>query len=176
MPITSYRYRLPTSDATDRFGRALGSLLKPGDLVALSGDLGSGKTALSRAIGAGLGVFDPVSSPTYTLIQEYGGPTPMFHFDPYRLDNPGEICDLGLYEYLEAGGVTVIEWADRVMPLLPEDRIEAEIEIDFTTSGEGDYEADAPRTITISAGGQRSATILEALSRISASDLLKAID
>ncbi|HLW63866.1 MAG TPA: tRNA (adenosine(37)-N6)-threonylcarbamoyltransferase complex ATPase subunit type 1 TsaE [Gemmataceae bacterium] len=123
-------------DTTIAFGRALGQQLQAGDVIALIGPLGAGKTHLVRAIAEGLGVPDSraVSSPTFTLIHEYKGRLPIFHFDVYRLKSPAEFLDLGATEYFEAGGVCLIEWADRVLEYLPKRRITIELEITGETS------------------------------------------
>jgi tRNA threonylcarbamoyladenosine biosynthesis protein TsaE len=139
---------LPNIDATIAFGRALGQKLQPGDMVALIGPLGAGKTHLVRAIAEGLGLPDSrvVSSPTFTLIHEYKGRLPIFHFDVYRLKSPLEFLDLGATEYFEAGGVCLIEWADRVAEYLPEKRITITLEITGETS----------RRLTLEAPDQRA--------------------
>jgi tRNA threonylcarbamoyladenosine biosynthesis protein TsaE len=112
--------RCGAEGATDALGRALAEVLTPGVVVGLAGPLGAGKTRLVRAIAAGLGV-DPrdVSSPTFVLIHEYEGDLPVFHFDAYRLDTPSQFEALGVADYWEAGGVCLVEWADRVADLLP---------------------------------------------------------
>jgi tRNA threonylcarbamoyladenosine biosynthesis protein TsaE len=111
--------------ATEIFGRRLGELLFPNAVVALIGPLGAGKTHLSRAIAEGLGIANPaaVTSPTFTLIHEYPARLPIFHFDAYRLNGPGEFLDLGVDEYYTAGGVCLIEWADKVEAALPTERL-----------------------------------------------------
>jgi tRNA threonylcarbamoyladenosine biosynthesis protein TsaE len=110
------------------YGRALASELSAGTVVALIGDLGAGKTTLSKAIAAGLGITADVTSPTFTLINEYdGGRLPLYHFDVYRLDDPADIEELGYEEYFYGRGVTIVEWADLVADYLPEDAIVIEI-------------------------------------------------
>ena len=102
-------------------GRELGAKLGPGDVVALTGELGAGKTTLAKAIAEGLGVTETVTSPTFVLVCEYKtGRLPLYHIDVYRLESAGEMNDIGLDEYLYGSGVTVIEWADRIECLLPE--------------------------------------------------------
>jgi tRNA threonylcarbamoyladenosine biosynthesis protein TsaE len=135
--------------ATSGFGREFGSKLQPGDVVALIGPLGAGKTHLVRAIAEGLGIPDSrvVSSPTFTLIHEYKGRLPIFHFDVYRLKSPAEFLDLGVAEYFDAGGVCLIEWADRVLEYLPANRIAITLEITGETSRSVTLdEASEPRT------------------------------
>src|SRR6516225_10063572 len=128
---TSRIVDLPNLAATRSFGRQLGQRLSAGAVVALIGPLGAGKTHLVRAIAEGLGIPDSrvVSSPTFTLIHEYKGRLPIFHFDVYRLKSPAEFLDLGVAEYFDAGGVCLIEWADRVLEYLPTKRITITLEI-----------------------------------------------
>ncbi len=147
---------------TARWGAALGARLRPGDVVALIGDLGAGKTTLAQALAQGLGIEAPVTSPTFTLIQEYPGPIPMFHFDPYRLERPEDVADLGWEEYFERGGVIVVEWADKVAALLPAERLTLTLEI--VAPEEMDMEAaDAPRCLTVEAVGPRYESLLAEL-------------
>lgn len=94
--------------------------LQPGDVLALIGDLGAGKTCFVQGLAEGLQVTGPVSSPTFTLVNEYQGRLPLYHMDVYRLNDPEEALDFGLNEYLYGQGVTVIEWADRLGDLLPD--------------------------------------------------------
>jgi tRNA threonylcarbamoyladenosine biosynthesis protein TsaE len=114
-------------EATLRAGEALGRRLGAGDVVALTGELGSGKTVFIQGACAGLGVREPVTSPTFTLMQEYRGRLPVYHFDFYRLESVREIADLDPAAAFEAGGVCFIEWAERGRPLLPDGRIEVEL-------------------------------------------------
>jgi len=107
-------------EETEAAGRRLAAALRPGDVVALTGDLGAGKTAFTRGLAAGLGCGDAVSSPTFTLIQEYGGGRlPLYHMDLYRLESVEEAIRIGIEEYLEGDGVAVIEWAEKFPDLLP---------------------------------------------------------
>lgn len=121
---------------TNHLGRRLGPLLFPGSVLALVGQLGAGKTHLVRAIAEGLDVEDSrsVTSPTFVLIQEYTARLPLYHFDAYRLRSPAEFFDLGVQEYYEAGGVCLIEWADRVEACLPADRLVVRLEVTGETS------------------------------------------
>jgi tRNA threonylcarbamoyladenosine biosynthesis protein TsaE len=98
---------------TQRLGVRLGELLHGGELLLLDGDLGTGKTTLTQGIAEGLGVQEVVNSPTFTLLKEYEGRLPLYHFDLYRLDDPAEILDLGFEEYFESSGVCVVEWANK---------------------------------------------------------------
>jgi tRNA threonylcarbamoyladenosine biosynthesis protein TsaE len=109
--------------ATDRAGRALAPLLAAGDAIALIGDLGAGKTALTEAIVAGLG-GPAVASPTFALIHEYrGGRLPVWHVDLYRIEREAELVELGLDELFERGGVVIVEWADRFADAMPRDHL-----------------------------------------------------
>ena len=109
-------------EETFDFGSGLAVSLKKGAVLALSGDLGAGKTHLVKGIAKGLGIDADVTSPTFTLIHEYtGGRLPLYHIDLYRLDEAEEALKIGLDEYLESDGVTVIEWADKFAELIPAD-------------------------------------------------------
>ena len=105
---------------TDRLGAAIAGIVKPGTTIGLNGPLGAGKTRLVRAIAAALGV-DPfvVSSPTFVLIHEYQGRLPVYHFDAYRLDGPESFEALGVADYWDADGICLVEWADRVVAVMP---------------------------------------------------------
>jgi tRNA threonylcarbamoyladenosine biosynthesis protein TsaE len=112
-------------EQTRRLGARLGALLQPGDLIAVEGDLGTGKTCLAQGVGAGMGILEPITSPTFTLIAEYRPPPPaplLYHIDVYRLGDPvPEALALGLEEYLFGEGVCFIEWAQRILAALPDD-------------------------------------------------------
>jgi tRNA threonylcarbamoyladenosine biosynthesis protein TsaE len=128
-----HRVELIVNDlaGTETFGRRLADLLFGGAVVALVGPLGAGKTHLVRAIAQGLGVSDSrlVSSPTFVLIQEYYGRLPIYHFDAYRLKSSGEFVDLGAHEYFEGKGVCMVEWADRVEDVLPQEHLRITMQI-----------------------------------------------
>jgi tRNA threonylcarbamoyladenosine biosynthesis protein TsaE len=110
--------------ATEQLGRKLAPLLKGGDVVALHGELGAGKTCLVRGLARGLGLEEnQVASPSFSLINEYPGPLPLFHIDCYRLHLEEEIEELGLEEYMDGPGITIIEWAERLRDL-PDDRLD----------------------------------------------------
>lgn len=114
-------------EATMALGEALGRLLKGGEVICLTGDLGAGKTHFAKGVARGLGIPDTVTSPTFTLINEYSGRLRLYHVDAYRLCDPDEAYDLGLEEYLYGDGATLIEWPDRIAELLPADRLDIEI-------------------------------------------------
>ena len=121
---------------TERFGKELGAQAKASDVIALIGDLGTGKTTLTKYIAAGLGVKETITSPTFTIIKEYrSGRLPLFHFDVYRIADPDEMYELGYEEYFFGDGVCVIEWADLIEELIPEDAMTIRI-----SRGEGEDE------------------------------------
>ena len=139
MQITTH-----SADETQALGQKLASRLAPGDVIAYFGDLGAGKTAFTRGLAQGLGITDPVTSPTYTIVNEYlSGRIPLFHFDMYRLSSSDELFDIGWEDYLSRGGVCAVEWSENVEDAL-QDAIRATIEKD----------ADEPDTrhITITGG------------------------
>jgi tRNA threonylcarbamoyladenosine biosynthesis protein TsaE len=137
---------------TEKIGAALGALAFSGMVVVLSGELGAGKTAFSRGVARGLGVRGPVTSPTFTLINEYTGRLPLYHFDVYRLNDPVELADLGYEEYLEDEGVCLIEWGDLVQEWLPKEHLKVQLK------GQGDT-----RTLTFTAQGQRYEKLIKEL-------------
>lgn len=108
-------------------GRKFGSLLKPGDVVCLSGDLGTGKTAFTNGIAKELGIDSHITSPTFTLVNEYQGKYPLYHFDVYRIADTEEMFDIGFEEYLNGEGITIIEWGELIWPVLPADIIKVNI-------------------------------------------------
>ena len=106
---------------TEEFGMKLASSLEPGDIVALIGDLGPGKTTLTKYIAKGLGVTENIDSPTFNIVKEHkSGIIPLFHFDVYRLSSGDELLDIGADEYFYSDGVCIIEWADIVADVVPE--------------------------------------------------------
>ena len=114
---------------TERIGEAIGRAAEPGTVVALIGDLGTGKTTLTKSIARGLGVTETVTSPTFNIIREYkSGRIPLYHFDVYRIGDPDEMFELGYEEYFYGDGVCVVEWADIIEELLPEDAVIIRIE------------------------------------------------
>jgi tRNA threonylcarbamoyladenosine biosynthesis protein TsaE len=125
-----------SAEDTDALGRLIGGTAKPGDTIALCGDLGSGKTRLAAAIAEGANIDDPreVRSPTFTLINEYPGPLTIYHCDLYRLGSSREAFEAGVEEIIGGDGLCLIEWADRLPELLPERRIDISIEPDDENS------------------------------------------
>lgn len=117
---------------TFEFAKKIGEKLKSGDVLCLDGDLGVGKTVFTKGVAAGLGIKDDVSSPTFTLIQEYyGGRLPLYHFDVYRIDGLWDMDDLGYEEYFYGEGVCLVEWGSMIKELFPENTIYVRIEKDL---------------------------------------------
>lgn len=154
--IKMLEFRSQSETDTDRLGRVIADAVGVGTTIALIGDLGAGKTRLTRAICAALGVDSAdVTSPTFVLIQEYAGRLPVYHFDTYRLRDLDEFDELGAEEYFESDGVCLVEWADRVTESLPRDRLQIEI----TIAGETE------RRFTLTATGERSTAMLDMIER-----------
>lgn len=137
-------YLSHSPEETEHIGEMLGRRLRPGTVVAYRGGLGMGKTAFTRGLARGLGCAGRVTSPTFTIVNEYDGATPLFHFDMYRLGSSDELFDIGWEDYLERGGVCVVEWSENVADALPQDAVVVTI-----ARGEGDNE----RIITVEGGG-----------------------
>lgn len=107
-------------EETWELAKRLAPILSEGDVINLSGDLGAGKTVFAKGLAEGLGINEPVTSPTFTIIKEYKGRLPLYHFDVYRLYDPEELEELGVDEYFYGDGVSVVEWGDKVEDLLPD--------------------------------------------------------
>ena len=111
-----------SADETYEYGRKMGAEAQPGDVYCLTGDLGVGKTVFTQGFAAGLGVQEPVSSPTFTIVQEYEGEKmPFYHFDVYRIGDAEEMEEIGFEDYIYGQGVCLIEWANLIREILPED-------------------------------------------------------
>ncbi len=109
------QYTTNSPAQTEAVGQALGAVLTPGTVIAYEGDLGAGKTAFTRGLARGLGATDPITSPTYTIVNEYlSGRMPLFHFDMYRLSCADDLWDIGWEDYLQRGGVCAVEWSENV--------------------------------------------------------------
>lgn len=120
------------AEDTFEFGRACGQTAGPGQVYCLYGDLGVGKTVFTQGFAAGLGITEPVSSPTFTIVQIYeDGRIPFYHFDVYRISDPEEMYEIGFDDYLEGEGICFIEWADLIEELLPQERTEITIKKDL---------------------------------------------
>jgi tRNA threonylcarbamoyladenosine biosynthesis protein TsaE len=117
-----------SAEETQRLGIQLGKLAEAGDVMLLVGELGAGKTCLAQGIAWGLGIDDYALSPSFVLIREYQGRLLLYHIDFYRLDSLEEVSDLGLDDYLYVEGVCVVEWADKALPLLPEEHLLVRLE------------------------------------------------
>lgn len=142
-----------SADETREFGRALGALLGPGDVVALRGELGAGKTVLAQGVAVALGFDGYVSSPSFVIVNEYHGRVVIHHVDLYRIADEGEIDELGYRELFFGDGVALVEWAERGVTFLPDDRVDV-----FIESVERDR-----RALTVSAGGPRSEKVVRGL-------------
>jgi tRNA threonylcarbamoyladenosine biosynthesis protein TsaE len=115
---------IKNEEETRKFGLNLASELKPGTVIGLIGDLGTGKTTLTKFIAEGLGITEVVTSPTFTLVHEYiGGRLPLYHFDVYRINTIEDMYEIGFEEYFYGNGVCVVEWADQIAELMPDDSI-----------------------------------------------------
>ena len=152
-----FSIELKSSRETKHLGELLGSLLQPGDIITLNGELGAGKTCMAKGIALGLGIADHITSPTFTLINEYNGDPPLFHMDVYRLGAPDEFEDLGYEEYFYGSGVTLIEWAGLVEGYLPSDRLDI-----FINKPEG---KDEYRQVHFVTYGSRFAHIVKELKK-----------
>lgn len=149
----------PTADDTRSIGAALAPHLRPGDVAALTGELGAGKTTLVQGIARAVGYEGPVASPTFTLVREYRTEGLLvLHVDVYRLDRVQDVVDLGLQELLDEDGVLLVEWGDAVEALLPDDHLV--VELTLATDATGDAEA---RRISIRGLGERWAARWERL-------------
>ena len=133
-------------EETEAVGAALGAVVQPGTVLAFTGDLGAGKTAFTRGLARGLGAEDRVTSPTYTIVNEYlSGRLPLFHFDMYRLESSEDLWDIGWEDYLDRGGVCAVEWSENI-----DDALEQPVYIRLEKLGE------TSRRITVE-GGDRIA-------------------
>ncbi len=135
-------YHTNSPEETESLGQLIGSRLQAGTVIAFTGDLGAGKTAFTRGLARGLGATDRVTSPTYTIVNEYlGGRLPLFHFDMYRLGSSDDLFDIGWEDYLERGGVCAVEWSENVS-----DAMEGALTVRIEKTGE------LSRTITLEGG------------------------
>ena len=151
----SLELSLKNAAATRRFGKLLGQTVQAGDLLGLEGPLGAGKTCLVAGLAAGLKWRGAVTSPTFTLINQYAGRLVLYHVDLYRLASPLDLVELGLWEAAESGGVLAVEWLSRFPEALPADRLELRFALGL----------ERGRTLQVTAHGPRSAERLEELAR-----------
>jgi tRNA threonylcarbamoyladenosine biosynthesis protein TsaE len=142
-----------STDDTQRLGEQLGRLLSAGDIVCLSGELGTGKTTLTKGLATGLGVVgqETVRSPSFVLIHHYHGRVPVYHADLYRLSGPADVDDIGLRELLGGDGVAVIEWADKLDATLPSERLDIFLE----------HQSEEMRLMTLHPRGARHCQVVE---------------
>ena len=130
---------IKSEEDSAKLGRKIGEKAEPGSVLALIGDLGTGKTTLTKYIAAGMGVSEVITSPTFNIVKEYrSGRIPLYHFDVYRIEDPEEMYEIGYEEYFYGDGLCVVEWADMIEELLPGDA--AVIKMEYSdTEGEGIY-------------------------------------
>lgn len=133
---------------TLKLGKEIGLRANPGDIICLNGNLGTGKTHLTKGIAQGLGITENITSPTFTIVNEYSGRLTLYHFDVYRVNDPDEIESIGFDEYIFGSGVSVIEWSDYIKSLIPDEYMD--IEISKAPELGEDY-----RKITITYRGER---------------------
>ncbi len=150
----TFSVRTDSAASTVGLAAAIAELLQPSDLLVLSGDLGAGKTTFTQGVGRGLGVEAHITSPTFTIVRSYEGRLRLNHLDVYRLEQLDEVTDLGLSELLDDGSVTLIEWGDRILPVLGQDHLEVRIRL-----GDGDDD----RVVELTCTGQRWAARQRAL-------------
>lgn len=157
-------YRSTSPEATYELGRRLASVLAPGDVLVLTGDLGAGKTQLTKGVAAGMGVSEPITSPTFAIqaIHE-GRDMPLYHFDLYRLDDPEQLGDAGVYDVIDGDGPCLIEWGERFANDLGDERLDV-----FVTRLDDEVAAgtEPPREIRLEPHGERAEAIVAALDRM----------
>lgn len=141
---------------TQRLATRLGELAAPGTVLVLEGPLGAGKTSFVQGLAKGLGITEVVNSPTFTLIKEYSGRIPLYHFDFYRLQTPAELWDLGFDEYLAGEGVCALEWGERFLQLLPQEFVQISI----------DYGGGSQRRISLKPFGVAACRLVKELETI----------
>ena len=148
------QFKTKNAEETEQLGLKIGKLLRGGELIAMTGDLGAGKTTLSKALARGLEIDDYITSPTFTIVNEYSGRVKLFHFDVYRIADIEEMYDLGYEEYFYSDGVCIVEWSNLISEILPENRIN----LDIT------YLDENKREITISGTGEKFDSLVKGLS------------
>lgn len=115
-------------ESTINLGNKLGNMLKPGDIICLNGEMGTGKTHFTKGIAKALGIADPITSPTFTIVNEYEGRLKLYHFDVYRVNDPDEIEAIGFDEYIFSDAVSIVEWSNYIEELIPTEHISVKIE------------------------------------------------
>jgi tRNA threonylcarbamoyladenosine biosynthesis protein TsaE len=123
-----------SEEETINAGRNIGKFLNKGDIVCITGDLGTGKTVLTNGIARSLGIEEHITSPTFTIVNEYEADISLYHFDVYRISDPEEMFEIGFEEYLHKGGIVIIEWADLIKEIIPEENIWVKIKKDLDRS------------------------------------------
>lgn len=118
---------LDGEEQTKEIGYKLGKLLTPGSVICLIGDLGAGKTTMTQSLAKAIGVDDYITSPTFTIVNEYEGDMPLYHFDVYRIGSSEEMYDIGYDEYINSDGVCIIEWANLINDILPDEYLDIEL-------------------------------------------------
>jgi len=150
-----------SQEETIALGERLGALLQMGDVLVLTGDLGAGKTQLTKGIAAGMGVEDDVTSPTFNILMVYdGADMPLYHFDLYRLDDPDQLEDIGLYEMLDGDGACVIEWGEQFSDEIGPERLDVYLTRLDEQAAVGE---EPPREVRLVAHGERAEEIAAAL-------------
>ena len=150
--MTEFAIAASSAVATQAVGGALAALAAPGDVVLLSGDLGAGKTQLTKGLAAELGVVEPVTSPTFNILLVHEGRLPLYHFDLYRLEHAAQLEDLDYWGTLEADGISVVEWGDRFAEAMPEQCVTVTISI----------LSDELRSLALAGRGPRGVLLAEA--------------
>lgn len=125
-------YRSNSPKETENIAKAFAKTLKGGDVLCLNGDLGVGKTAFVQGLVVELGVIEPISSPTFTIVNCYDGKLPIYHFDVYRIEDSDEMYEIGFEEYVFGDGITIIEWAENIKDILPKNRYDITISKDYS--------------------------------------------
>lgn len=151
--MTADRFALHTSSpaVTEACGQALAPLLRPGDVLVLSGDLGAGKTQLTKGVARGLGVTSPVTSPTFNIMRVHAGRLPLYHFDLYRLEDAEQLEDIDYWGTLESDGVSLVEWGDRFSSAIPAECVIVRFTIVGDTEREIELEPRGPRGAELAA-------------------------
>lgn len=159
--IDEKTYKSASAEETQGLGEVLGHLLRAGDVLVLTGDLGAGKTQLTKGVARGMGIEDDVTSPTFTIEMVYEGrELPLYHFDLYRLDNADQLEDTGLFDVLGTDGPCLIEWGEQFSEELGDERVDVTITRLDDEVAEG---VEPPRRISFAARGERAEELIQAL-------------
>lgn len=148
------QFKTNNAEETEHLGYKIGKALFGGEIIAMTGDLGAGKTTMTKALAKGLEIDDYITSPTFTIVNEYSGRLKLFHFDVYRIGDVEEMYDLGYEEYFYSDGVCIIEWSNLIEEILPDDRINIDIA----------YIDEISRQVTITGNGERFDSLVKELS------------